>query len=293
MAGCKPEVPAQSPRPTPQGTNASPAPASQLEPRFDSRALGAQPLAPYSGSEALRALYRNAGIDLPALSVLCRRFGRELPGFRVDPSDAVRLWTLLNAQAQTTGYTPLLVKDDHGTFWDWPDDEYRSHTQAELDAAATLDVDAWIQKRKAEALADGGQIPRSPGATASPGSALAVLADYKGRPSKLLFIMLVPTRDSTEIPAILMYGGWNACPHPSEHVAMLRRWRDRYGAQLIALTGDTLECVVARPAGQLEATPLAEEMYWYSPDIVDQGTESVDALASSLAGSKYWFFWWD
>ncbi len=38
---------------------------------------------------------------------------------------------------------------------------------------------------------------------------------------------------------------------------------------------------------------LAERMYEFCPDIVDQGVGDVDALAESLAESDHLFFWWD
>jgi hypothetical protein len=35
------------------------------------------------------------------------------------------------------------------------------------------------------------------------------------------------------------------------------------------------------------------EMYYFCPDVVDQGTGSVKALAESILGANVWFFWWD
>lgn len=34
-------------------------------------------------------------------------------------------------------------------------------------------------------------------------------------------------------------------------------------------------------------------MYALCADIVDQGTESIEALAAQLLVSNSWFFWWD
>jgi len=42
-----------------------------------------------------------------------------------------------------------------------------------------------------------------------------------------------------------------------------------------------------------EALALALDQYVYCYDIVDQGTETVDALSAVLECSDYWFFWWD
>ncbi|MCC7229615.1 MAG: DUF4253 domain-containing protein, partial [Fimbriimonadaceae bacterium] len=35
------------------------------------------------------------------------------------------------------------------------------------------------------------------------------------------------------------------------------------------------------------------EMYFYAPDIVEQGTETVKALAQEILGSSILYFWWD
>lgn len=65
-------------------------------------------------------------------------------------------------------------------------------------------------------------------------------------------------------------------------------------AELIALTADTVELRVSRrPANRDEALALALDQYVYCYDIVDQGTETVDALSAVLECSDYWIFWWD
>ena len=42
-----------------------------------------------------------------------------------------------------------------------------------------------------------------------------------------------------------------------------------------------------------EALDLAREQYAYCPDLVDQGTETLSALAASLLKDEWWHFWWD
>ncbi|MEA2973132.1 MAG: hypothetical protein QOG82_1590 [Actinomycetota bacterium] len=108
-------------------------------------------------------------------------------------------------------------------------------------------------------------------------------------------IALIPAATSEAAVAVLGWGNWNACPRPEEHVAVLRRWRILYGAQLKALSPDTMELVVANPPGTIaDALTLAREHYAYAPDIVDQGEHStIGALAAALVGTSHWHFWWD
>lgn len=115
-----------------------------------------------------------------------------------------------------------------------------------------------------------------------------------GKPLKEVFIGLIPTGNSYEVPAYLNFGGWNECPDAEEQVGILRYWYEKYGAEVISVTPDILECTVGNPPKTKEKSiDLAKEQYYYCCDIVTQGTESISNLASSLLDSKYWLFWWD
>ena len=105
---------------------------------------------------------------------------------------------------------------------------------------------------------------------------------------------MLPTQDPTEAPAYLRFGGWNDCPAPEVQVAALRSWRDRYGAVIASLTSDVLELHVDRPPATREAAmALATEQFFYCTDIVVQGTQTIPALAQTILGSRWWYFWWD
>jgi hypothetical protein len=133
-----------------------------------------------------------------------------------------------------------------------------------------------------------------PAATSnSPG--LSIAYDVLTRqPLPKVYIVLVPTDDPTTVPAHLRWGGWNACPAPEYHVAALRHWRDRYGAELVGLQMDTLNLRVSRkPASRGEALELARVQHAYCNDIIDQGAGSLSALAAELMAHDWWFFWWD
>ncbi|MFT3987290.1 DUF4253 domain-containing protein [Aestuariivirga sp.] len=115
-----------------------------------------------------------------------------------------------------------------------------------------------------------------------------------GKPFPKVYIGVAPTDDWTTIPAILRWGGWNACPAAEYHVAALRKWRDNYGAELIGLSFDTMNLRVAiKPKTREEALALAREQYIYCSDIIDQGSETYSALAADLIANDWWYFWWD
>jgi hypothetical protein len=122
----------------------------------------------------------------------------------------------------------------------------------------------------------------------------ALILDARtGEPLDRIHILLMPASHGYEVPALLRWGGWNACP-PSEHHAALRQWQEDYGAELVGLSGDVVELRIARrPATSEEALRLAREQYAYCDDILDQGTNDLATLAALLAVSDWWYFWWD
>lgn len=129
--------------------------------------------------------------------------------------------------------------------------------------------------------------PESPG--------LTVHADVlSGKPFDSVFIASVPSPHGWHVPAWFHWGGWNANPLPKYHVAALRTWETRYGAELVGMDAGTLNLrVKRRPETRAEALALAYAQYDYCNDIVDQGVGTIANHAASLMTSDWWYFWWD
>src|SRR5439155_9001674 len=87
-------------------------------------------------------------------------------------------------------------------------------------------------------------------------------------------LALAPSKTSWQVPAFLRFGNWNACPSPKEHVSIMKRWKELYGAELVGISHDTVEMQVARPPmDRASAMKLAEEQFAYCEDLVYQGCE--------------------
>lgn len=129
----------------------------------------------------------------------------------------------------------------------------------------------------------------------SRGAGLTVASDVlSGRPFAAVHILLLPTQDSAEAPAYLRWGGWNACPPPEIHVAVLRDWKRRYGTELIGLNRDTMNLLArSRPGTKTEALALAHEQFLYCSDLIEKGVGTHAALAAVLMENDWWYFWWD
>jgi hypothetical protein len=109
-----------------------------------------------------------------------------------------------------------------------------------------------------------------------------------------IVIAIVPTAEPALVALHLGYGDWNASPSPLVHAGLASRWAAQYGAVPVAFAGDVLEYQVSRPAQtREEALSLALDQFAFCPDIVGQGTETIERLAAELIGARYWFFWWD
>jgi hypothetical protein len=115
-----------------------------------------------------------------------------------------------------------------------------------------------------------------------------------GAPLEKVQIVILPTDDSSTIPAYLHWGYWNGCPAPEYHIAALRSWRERFGAEIVGLSHDVMNIrVQSRPPTREAALELAREQYVYCRDIVEQGVQTLSALAAVLMDSNWWYFWWD
>lgn len=123
---------------------------------------------------------------------------------------------------------------------------------------------------------------------------LSIATDIRSRRfHDKVHIMLIPARFSWEVPAYLRWGDWNACHPPEYHVAALRSWHDRWGADLVGINGDSLTVRSIRCPEREDAMALAREQYAYCQDIVEQGVGSISALAATLTANRWWYFWWD
>jgi len=170
---------------------------------------------------------------------------------------------------------------------------HNGNVEDTLAKGLALDVDKWIHDQRASEpdyyKADG------PLTDVVPTAALTSVRDVlSGSYLSKVVIALCKVTHPWEVAAVLRPGGWNECPTPDVHLAFFKRWYERYGAVVSAVTDDVIEFSVARPPQSAsEARSLAEEQFVYCPDIVHQGVNSLQNLAAILRGSTSWYFWWD
>ncbi len=256
-----------------------------------------------------RSFLKSVSVGVPIILLLgLRRLGRPgrtrmnhvskaaTPKFQyelVRATSATALQTCMALREQGRGaFTPVVLDSPDRYLLDRDQlAALRADLPKTLDAAAAMSVEEFFRKRRADDREVYDQLEKG---------------DWPAVPFKLepqlirdmdeVFIVKVPTAHSYEAVAYIGFGGWNDCPADAEHVAILRYWHDRYGANLVAQGADMLECTVERPPTTREAAvELAREQLIYALGTLGElGIgNSVPELAAALLNSRYWLFWWD
>ncbi len=216
-------------------------------------------------------------------------------------------WLELRRAVRDTGRWPVIVgPEDRAHLAENGHDEWDFDVAALLREADRRDAETVVSHRLAEFFEDGDEEEEASKRsdpdfrTDFPAGDLGPFEPHSDRPlvssdsSAVFVIATLPTPNGWEAPAHLGYGGWNDYPLAEDHVALLRRWHERDGAEVVVLGGDVVEL---RPRAPLtdpaEAKRLAREWFAYSSDNVTQGHGSVQALAQYLLGAGLWYSWWD
>jgi hypothetical protein len=199
-------------------------------------------------------------------------------------------------------FTPVIIgtRGDFNHLTDiWKEEEFPT-PQEYLESARRFDFEKWSSDHGFENEVDPEFVEslRKPSAWNAFGGGEAdfcVVREILSRKfHPWVLLAKIPTAQPYEVPAYLRLGGWNECPDAAAHVAHWQRWQNKYGAEILCVSGDVIEATVAHPPTEKEECyMLAQEQFYYCQDIVTQGVETIDALAATLRGGKSWYFWWD
>jgi hypothetical protein len=86
----------------------------------------------------------------------------------------------------------------------------------------------------------------------------------------------------------------DAINYDRDHEAVMaryRQWEKQYDLKLIGAGQDWMEAEIRKPPAN--GLAFAKEVYEFCPDIVDQGTNDVAALASEMERTQVLYLWWD
>jgi len=103
-------------------------------------------------------------------------------------------------------------------------------------------------------------------------------------------LAVLPTLDKYEVLQAVGTDGINYDVDNAAVITWLRTMEERNPFTLTGAGLDFLEGYFVTPPQN--AAALAKRMYEFCPDIVDQGTGTVEALAAEVAKGRL-YFWWD
>ena len=229
--------------------------------------------------------------------------------------NATQRYLLLREQGKREGFTPVIVTLDDLILDEIAEGLESAGVQTvpelvqrTMEASQAIDVPAFFtriaQELPAETAKKGQQISTvddyfAPGFSASPRegdiAAIDFISPFQAGSDDPIILIKLPTTAPYEALAYLCMGGWNDCPEPAIQVAVSRYWYEKYGAVPAAISHDTVEYYVERPPQtDADAKAVAVELFYFSyGDAVYQGSETFEALANQVYGSRQWYVWWD
>jgi hypothetical protein len=273
--------------------------------------------------QELREFLTRNNVDCRSLKLLWEIDNTKVYGLTVSGSEAINKWNYLRQLTEESNYYPLLLGADeeikrHQEAWESyviRNDEIIDidAVSAILERASKLNAENWFCDTAQELYED--QYEDEELEEGSPLEIITneILGDWDdddifpseefsipycgmpgGQPLESVEIALIPTQICWHVPAYLNFGGWNSCPIPEEHVCLMKRWHNLYGAEVVGITHDVVEMRVTNPPlNRHEALFLAQEQYLYCNDIVDQCTQTLSILVATLVEGSVWYFWWD
>ena len=218
---------------------------------------------------------------------------------KIPGTAAIETLELRRLDYRHTGEYPFLIGDAEELERIREAAEYNAQNFDDLiRESLNLDLSNWLRERREEfeeyEFSEEDTLGEWPGEVTEKGSISLHLDVLSRKIKKEVFLGLARINQPWQLPAVLKYGAWNDCPAPEVHCAFHRKWQSEFGAEIVGMSGDVVECVVKNPPRDKAASiELAWQQYWYCADIVEQGCESVSNLAATLINSKYWYFWWD
>lgn len=74
-------------------------------------------------------------------------------------------------------------------------------------------------------------------------------------------------------------------------LSIIKTFDKKYSLELIGASGDWCEFIIHNEPKSWKE--FADEVYKVCPDVVDQGTGTIDALANEMRKTRRLYFWWD
>ncbi len=102
---------------------------------------------------------------------------------------------------------------------------------------------------------------------------------------------VIKSEDQFDILLAMGTDGANYGIDNAKVVAKLKEWNAKWPLEIVGAGLDWMEARFVRQPPDMAA--FAEEVYQFCPDVVDQGTDTVKALAAEMKRTNALYLWWD
>jgi Domain of unknown function (DUF4253) len=116
----------------------------------------------------------------------------------------------------------------------------------------------------------------------------AVAANPERRKAELV---IAPGADQFDILRVAQSDACNYDLNTEDLIAKLKALSLTIGIDIVSAVTDTIE--FDRLSDPVDFTAFCADLYEFCPDIVDQGTETLEALEAEIRSSRRVFLWWD
>lgn len=99
------------------------------------------------------------------------------------------------------------------------------------------------------------------------------------------------TADPYKLMEFAETNGANYDIETTQIIERYKKWDKEFGIIPIGIGFDFCECQIKNT--NIDFKKLADEVYEFCPDVVDQGTETVEALEEEMKSKETIYLWWD
>lgn len=104
-------------------------------------------------------------------------------------------------------------------------------------------------------------------------------------------ITVIKSNDQFDILRFMATNGINYDINTDSLITRLKTWNNKYPFDIIGADGDWVEARFTSPPSSFAV--FAKEVYAFCPDVVDQGTNTVQALGDEMESFNMLYLWWD
>ena len=123
------------------------------------------------------------------------------------------------------------------------------------------------------------------------GYSIFLLENNMGLRKKWDHIGVLKTTDQLSVLKQVGTDGINHSITNDSLISIVRKFDEKYSLELIGASGDWCEFNIKKEPKDWDE--LANEVYQVCPDVVEQGTGSVESLKEIMKRTKRLYFWWD